>query len=86
MLVEECYKLGAAKVTVDWTRQSLTKLHAQYQTLDTLGRVEDWEEQRLCHQRDTLPARIYLESADPDGLSGMIFTDCSSNPEQAVVQ
>jgi aminopeptidase len=71
MLAEECYKLGAAKVTVDWTRQSLTKLHAQYQALETLGRVEDWEEQRLCHRRDTLPAMIYLESADPDGLAGM---------------
>lgn len=71
MLAEECYKLGAAKVMVDWSHQSLTKLHTQYQTIDTLGRVEEWEERRLIHRRDTLPAMIYLESADPDGLSGM---------------
>jgi aminopeptidase len=71
MLAEECYKLGAAKVMVDWSHQSLTKLHTQYQTIDTLGRVEEWEERRLTHRRDTLPAMIYLESADPDGLSGM---------------
>ena len=70
-LCEECYKAGAAKVTVEWNHQPLTMLHVQYQSGETLGRVEDWEEQKLKHQRDVLPALIYLESADPDGLSGM---------------
>ena len=71
LLVEECYKAGAAKVTVDWGRQKLTKLAVQYQSGEKLGAVLDWEKAKLEYRRDTLPAMIYIESADPDGLNGM---------------
>ena len=71
MLAEECYKAGAARVTVEWTHQPITKLHAAYQSEEKLGRVEEWEVEKLTYRRDTLPAMIYLESADPDGLAGI---------------
>ena len=71
VLAEECYKAGASRVTVEWTHQPLTKIHTAYQSEETLGRVEDWEEKKLLYRRDTLPALIYLESADPDGLEGI---------------
>ena len=71
ILAEECYKAGAAKVVVEWTHQPLTKLDAACQSDETLGRVEKWEEEKLCHQRDTLPAVIYIESEDPAGLDGI---------------
>lgn len=71
MLAEECYRLGAAHVAVEWAHQPLTKLGAKYQTQERLGTVLPWEEQKLMYRRDTLPAMIYLESADPDGLSGI---------------
>ena len=29
MVVEECYKAGAAKVSVDWNYQPLTRLHVR---------------------------------------------------------
>ena len=70
-VVEACYKAGAKKVTVDFTHQPLQKLHVKYRSLKTLGKVEDWEVARLEHYIDTLPARIYLISEDPDGLRGM---------------
>ena len=56
---------------MEWSHQPLTKMHVKYQSDETLGRVEDWEEKKLESQRDSLPAVIYLESADPDGLAGM---------------
>lgn len=71
VLAEECYRAGASRVTVEWTHQPLTKIHTAYQSEETLGRVEDWEEKKLLYRRDTLPAMIYLESADPDGLEGI---------------
>lgn len=71
ILAEECYRAGAAQVTVEWMHQPLTKVHATYQSEERLGRVEDWEEKKLLYRRDTLPAMIYLESADPDGLEGI---------------
>lgn len=67
-LVEECYKAGAAEVRVEWTHQPLKLLHVQYQSTERLGSVVGWEKQRLLHRAETLPAMIYLESADPSGL------------------
>jgi aminopeptidase len=71
MLVEECYKAGAGKVTVDWNYMPLTKLNVRYQKQKVLSKVEEWEKAKLQHKVDTLPALIYLESDDPDGLKGV---------------
>ena len=70
-LVEECYRAGAGKVTVDWDYQPLTKLHVRHQSVKTLSKVEKWEEARMQHYVDTLPCRIYIDSEDPDGLKGV---------------
>ena len=43
MLAEECYLAGAKKVTVEWTHQPLTRLHAKYQTEETLVLVFSFE-------------------------------------------
>jgi aminopeptidase len=70
-VAEACYKAGAKKVTVEWKNDALTKLHAKYQKLNVLSKVEAWEEAKLQHMVDTLPARIYIMSEDPDGLKGI---------------
>lgn len=70
-LTEECYRAGASEVAVEWDYQPLTKLHVKYQEPDVLGKVDKWEEMRLRHRAETLPAMIYLESEDPDGLAGV---------------
>ncbi|MGM9618906.1 MAG: aminopeptidase [Oscillospiraceae bacterium] len=71
MVVEECYKAGAAKVMVDWDYQPLTRPHVRYRNLKTLSTVEKWEEEKLRWMEETLPCRIYLLSEDPDGLAGV---------------
>lgn len=71
MLVEECYRAGASKVTVDWSYQPLQKLHYRYRTLKSLGTVEAWEQAKMQHYTDRLPCQIYLISEDPDGLKGI---------------
>ena len=71
MLVEECYRAGAGKVTVEWNHQPLEKLHVRHRSVKTLSMLEPWEVAKLQHQSDTLPGRIYLVSEDPDGLRGM---------------
>ena len=71
ILVEECYRAGAGKVIVDWCYQPLTKLNVRWQKEKVLCRVEEWEKARLQHKVDVLPALIYLESEDPDGLKGV---------------
>ena len=46
MLAEECYKLGAKKVTVDWDYQPLEKLNIKYQSTKTLCSLDEWQMKR----------------------------------------
>ncbi len=71
MVVEEAYKAGARKVSVQWNYQPLIKLDVRFQNLDTLSTMEEWEKEKLQHNLDTLPCMISLASSDPDGLKGM---------------
>ena len=70
-VVEACYKAGAAGVRVEWTHQPLKLMHVNYQSVEKLGKIEEWERQKLLHRADTLPAMIYIESEDPAGLDSM---------------
>ena len=71
LLVDECYKAGAGKVTVEFSHQPLYKLHVRHQTVEKLAKVEKWEKARLRHYVNTLPCTISLVSDDPDGLKGI---------------
>ncbi|MBQ9098228.1 MAG: aminopeptidase [Clostridia bacterium] len=71
MVAEECYRLGARKVWMEWSYQPMVKLNQQKCSLKTLSRIEDWEVEKLKHRAETLPVCIYLESEDPDGLRGV---------------
>ena len=41
MVVEECYKLGAKEVTVEWRYTPLSKLHYKKRSLETLSDLPD---------------------------------------------
>lgn len=71
LVVDEAYKAKAKKVTVEWKYAPLEKLHVRYQSVTTMGTVEEWEKARQQHDCQVLPARIHLISDDPDGLRGM---------------
>ncbi len=71
MLVEECYRAGASKVTVEWAHQPITKLHIRHRSLKTMSTVEEWELKKLEHRSEKLPVMIYLASENPDGMKGV---------------
>ncbi len=71
ILAEECYKVGASRVTVDWNYPELTKLSARYMKLRDLSETREWEKARMQDMVDHLPVRIFIESEDPDGLRGI---------------
>lgn len=74
MVVEEAYKAKAKKVIVDWSYGPLTKIHTRYQSVKTMGTVEEWQKARQQHFCDVLPATLYLDSEDPDGMKGVNMT------------
>ena len=71
MVVDECYKAGASKVSVDWSYQPLTKLNVRHCSSKVLGNLDKWQLEKWEHQAEVLPCKIYLMSEDPDGLKGV---------------
>ena len=71
MVVDECYKAGASKVSVDFSYQPLIKSHVKYCSEKVLSSLDDWQIEKWEHQAKVLPCKIYLISEDPDGLAGM---------------
>ena len=71
ILIDECYQAGASKVNLEWRFDPALRLDIKYQSDETLGRVEAWEEKRLAERYSTLPANVYLDSDDPDALTGV---------------
>ncbi len=71
MVAEECYNAGASKVIVDWRYMPMEKLACDKQAEETMSRIEDWELAKLQWRVDTLPAFIWLDSDDPDGMNGI---------------
>lgn len=71
MTVEKCYQAGASKVVVNWLDMPLEKLAHIYQSEETLSSVEDWELERWKWRAEKLPALLWLDSDDPDGMNGI---------------
>ncbi len=70
-IAKEAYEAGANRVRVEWTTQELTRLAYEYQTVDALGEIPAWQEEKMKYQTELLPAMIYIESEDPDGLNSI---------------
>ena len=71
LVVEKCYQAGAAKVIVEWKDMPLAKLDQIYQSEETLSGIENWEIEKLKWRCEKLPALIWLDSEDPDGMDGI---------------
>ena len=71
LIVEECYKLGANKVIVDWSSDKVNNVIYRKENVSSLGEVMPWTIEREKYHCDKLPAFIYIESEDPDGLKGV---------------
>ena len=71
LVVELCYKEGASKVQVDWQDMPTAKLAQLYQTEEKLSTIEEWEIAKLKWRSENLPAFLWLDSDDPDGMDGI---------------
>lgn len=70
-VVEECYKAGASNVVIDWTSSVISALAYKYETVEELSNLPKWKEEKLKHQVKVLPARIFIDSEDPDAMANV---------------
>lgn len=71
MVVDECYKAGASKVSVDFAYEPLMRSHVRYCSAKVLGRLEEWQIKKWERQAEVIPCKIFLISEDPDALEGI---------------
>ncbi len=70
-VTEKCYEAGASRVSVDWHDMPVEKLHQLHQSEAMLSEVEPWVLSRWQWRAEKLPAMIWLDSDDPDGMDGI---------------
>ena len=71
MVVEECYKAGAKKVTVYWHHDPVSKLAYQNETVGTLAKVSPMQITKFKYWVKKLPTVIHIVSDDPDAMKGV---------------
>ena len=71
MVVRKLYEKGAAKVVVSWEDMPLAKLDQIYRSEESLSSLADWELAKWKWRADALPALLWLDSDDPDGMEGI---------------
>ena len=71
LVVKTCYENGAGKVVVDWTDMPCSRLDQLHQPEERLSTVEPWELAKFKWRAEKLPALLWLDSDDPDGMDGI---------------
>ena len=71
MVVEECYKAGASEVYVEWSYQPVEKMNAIYRTQESLSELKPWAKAKWEYKAKNYACRLFIESSDPDGMSGV---------------
>ena len=71
LVVKECYKAKARKVSVEWSDDAIARMAYLYQKEETLSEIPNWRIEKMKYQVEKLPAMIHLVSDDPDAFNGL---------------
>ena len=71
MCAEEAYAAGAKSVTVDWSDEKLTRLDYEYQSMETLTDIPDWQYDRMKGRVESGYCRLSILSDKPGSLAGV---------------
>ena len=71
MVVRKLYEQGAGRVVVAWEDMALAKLDQLHRSEENLSSLADWELAKWKWRAEKLPALLWLDSDDPDGMAGI---------------
>lgn len=70
-VVKECYLAGAGRVILNWMDMEIDKMAQDFQSEENLSCLMPWESARWQWMTEKFPARLWLDSDDPDGMDGV---------------
>ena len=70
-VIKECYLSGAGRVIVNWLDMEIDKMAQDFQSEEDLSMLMPWETARWQWMTEKFPARLWLDSDDPDGMDGV---------------
>ena len=70
-VVRKLYEQGASRVTVSWEDMGLARLDQLHRSEENLSALADWELAKWKWRAEKLPALLWLDSDDPDGMAGI---------------
>lgn len=70
-VIKECYLAGAGRVIVNWLDMEIDKMAQEFQSEEDLSMLMPWETARWQWMTEKFPARLWLDSDDPDGMDGV---------------
>ena len=68
---EECYKLGARQVAVEFSSSLVSKVAYKKGSVKNLSYIPEWRIEKEKHYNKVLPVVIFIDAEDPDGLKGV---------------
>lgn len=71
MLMEESYKNGARKVSIEWSNDICDRINLEYISSEALEDIPNWSIEKTKHLCETLPCRIYVDDQDPNKFAGL---------------
>lgn len=71
LVVKKLYEKGAGRVVVSWEDMPLAKLDQIYRSEESLSSLAEWELAKWKWRADAMPALLWLDSDDPDGMEGI---------------
>lgn len=78
ILMEECYKSDARKVTIEWSNDVCSRIHLEYVTQEALEDIPSWQIEKEKYLSETVPCRIYVDDSDPKKFDGLDMSKYNS--------
>lgn len=73
-LVKAAYEAGAKYVSVEWRDTELTKMRYEYESIETLSEVPDWQYDKTKYEHDGGACYISVGSEKPGSMAGVDST------------
>ena len=71
IMIDELYNAGASKVNMNWTDTKISRIEIEKAELERISHLQSFEKAKQEFNMEKHPARLYIESEDPDALKGV---------------